>query len=122
MDWIEVKEVGNKEKERIVFRPNSKIDLGYYILFIVKRYSQNKFSSTPEHVLWLPQVEVDDNDIVVVYTKSGERKTKKNTSGTTTHFFYWGLPSTQFEGDYMPVLIEAKGWIGVQNADDEISQ
>lgn len=51
-------------------------------------------------------------DLVVLYTKKGDKSERLNKDGSTSHFFHWGLEKTIWNGkDDAVVLIEVKNWI-----------
>ncbi len=106
-----IKDRGNKVKERIVLKAKTDLDIGYYMVFLTKKTGEESFSSDPEKVFWFPDKEVKEGDLIVLYTKPGEKSIKENKSGNSTHFYYWALDTPAF-GDKkkVAVIIEAKGW------------
>ncbi|WP_114941748.1 hypothetical protein [Mucilaginibacter endophyticus] len=120
MNPLKIKDRGNKLKERIIFKPDSDSELGYFILFIVEKVKKDGFSGKPSQVFWFPDINVKKNDIIVVYTKSGTPSVRENQSGNSTYFFYWDLPSEQFSSNLIPVLVEAQGWIALEDSEDDI--
>lgn len=111
IEIVDIKDRGDKSKERLVIKALTDLDVGYYIVFLTKKIGDESFSSIPDRVFWFPDKRVKEGDLVVLYSKSGTNSIKENKSGNTTHFFYWNLPSTVFEDDKkIPVIIEANGW------------
>lgn len=82
---------GDFESERMSLRATANVDLGAHAIFYLKLNSNGKPSSGKKVAYWFPDLELKTNDLVVVYTKKGERRTKTLDDGTTAHFFYWGL-------------------------------
>lgn len=111
IEIVEIKDRGNKSKERLVLKAKSNIDIGYYIVFLTQKTGADSFASTPESTYWFPDRKVQEGDLIVLYTKTGKDSSTLNKSGSTSYFFYWGLNSPAFkEEKKMPVVIEAKGW------------
>ncbi|GLB47994.1 hypothetical protein [Neptunitalea lumnitzerae] len=111
IEVVDIKDRGNKVKERIVLKALSNLDIGYYIVFLTTKTGENSFSSTPKNIFWFPDKDINEGDLVVLYTKSGKNSIKDNKSGNRTHFFYWGLTPPVFENkNKIAVVIESSGW------------
>lgn len=106
-----VKDHGDLENERLVLKAISDVNVGTYIISDTTYHSDNEISNELRHVFWIPDREVEQGDVVVIYTKSGRDKTIKNKSGNSTHFFYWGLNRTVWNknGDAV-VLLSLNAW------------
>lgn len=103
-----IKDSGNLEKERTVFKVTQPTNLGIYLVSQSVETSENTFSSRIRNVYWLPDQELKAGDLVVLYTKKGEKRSTINEDGSTTYFYYWGLdkPMTSVEKTCV-VLLEA---------------
>lgn len=111
IEIVDIKDRGNKNKERLVLKAKANLDIGYYIVFLTIKTGADSFSSNPEKIYWFPDKKVQEGDLVVLYTKTGTDSSTLNKSGSTSYFFYWGLSSAAFKDEKkMPVVIEAKGW------------
>ena len=84
-------DAGDIEKERMSLRVSANIDLGAYAIFFTLTSSDGKPTAGNKVAYWFPDANVKVGDLVVLYTKSGERRTKELTTGGTAHFFFWGL-------------------------------
>lgn len=105
-----IRDPGNLAKERVVFKALKDIDIGYYIVFSSISTGPDQFSSGVRHTFWFPDQEVRANDLVVLYTKSGN-SSKLKKDETTSYFFYWGLSEPIFKvADDLIVLTEARTW------------
>lgn len=106
-----VKDRGDIKNERIILKALGDTNVGSYIISDTTYYSENEISNELRHVFWIPDKEVEEGDLVVVYSKSGKNKTVKNKSGNSTHFFYWGLDRTVWnrDGD-AAVLFSLSDW------------
>lgn len=116
-----IKDSGNLEKERTVFRVAQPTNLGLYLVSQSVETSGTTFSSDIKNVYWLPDQELKIGDLVVLYTKKGEKSSTINEDGSTTYFYYWGLdkPLTSIEKSCV-VLIEASWRIkGVSSVNDK---
>ncbi|UTY23681.1 hypothetical protein [Treponema denticola] len=85
-----VKDAGNKSAERIVLEANNDCDIGDYILFDTT-YDGNYISNKLRHNYWFPDKKIKAGDKIILYSKQGIERSKKNISGNTSHFFYWDL-------------------------------
>lgn len=111
IEVVDIKNRGERNKERLVLKALSDLDIGYYIVFQTTKTGENTFSGNPERVFWFPDKEVEEGDLIVLYSKKGKNSSRQNKSGNTTHFFYWGQePPIYKDEKKMAVVIEAKGW------------
>lgn len=86
-----IKDFGNPEKERVVLKVNAPTDIGQYVVAESVKVNENAISSEIKNQYWFPDQELKVGDLVVLYTKRGEKKSVLNKDGSTTYFFYWGL-------------------------------
>jgi hypothetical protein len=94
-----VTEHGVLKDERIVLKAMDDVDVGAYMLADTTYISESEVSNKLRHTFWIPDKEVEQGDLVVIYTKEGKDSTKLNKSGSKTHFFYWGLARTIWNKD-----------------------
>lgn len=87
------KDLGDKDKERIILTVKEKIELGNCIIATTTVNDNDTISADITNVYWLPNQEVKVGDLVVIYTKSGAKRKIENEDGSTSYFFYWGLPN-----------------------------
>jgi hypothetical protein len=104
-------DVGQLQKERIVLKASSDIDVGDYAIFRSWTRDGAKPTSGRKTAYWFPDGEVRAGDLVVLYTKKGQSSTKALDSGHTAHFFYWGLDSTLWdEGGHGACVLRVSEW------------
>ncbi|WP_155987362.1 MULTISPECIES: hypothetical protein [unclassified Thioalkalivibrio] len=109
---IAIKESGDISNERVVARVKGSIDIGTYVLLATK-YEGDSVTNEVESAYWFPDKEVSEGDLVVLYTKSGGDKSRKNKNGSRTHFFYWGKDKAVWgRSDRAAVLIQSRSWQG----------
>lgn len=79
----------NLATERIILKALKEVDIGDYAIF---RSIVSEGSPTPgwKGAYWFPDITVNANDLIVLYTKGGSHSTKALADGRTAHFFYWG--------------------------------
>ncbi|MCQ2336011.1 MAG: hypothetical protein MJ010_02375 [Paludibacteraceae bacterium] len=94
LDLLDIKDGGIVGQQRVVMVAYEDCDLGHYMLAITQKMSENSFSSKLSTIKWLNNIELKKGDIVVVYFKGGETKSKKNDSGSITYFLYWDIEKT----------------------------
>jgi hypothetical protein len=111
IEIVGIKEKGNLDKERIVLKALSDLELGFVMVFLTVGIKGKSFTSTPESVFWFPDKQVSKGDLIVLYTKKGKNTEHKNAGGNTSHFFYMNIDKHYFDTpDKIAVLIEANGW------------
>lgn len=79
------------KKERLILKAQTNLDVGAYAVMHSVAASDGNPTSGSKLSFWFPDGEVKAGDLVVLYSKNGERSTKQLKSGATVHFFYWGL-------------------------------
>ena len=114
-----IKDAGNIEKERIVLSVQRSGDIGDSLIAISRKRDENSISAKLEHVYWLPNQLVKENDLVVIYSKLGKRNQISNNDGSTTFFFYWGLDESLAKEEYALVLFDTQ-WTYKLFSDDEL--
>lgn len=107
---IGIKDPGNKEKERVVISVESKTDLGKYLIAISKELPDEMVSSSIKNVNWLSDQVLEAGDQVVVYTKSGNKASVKNSDGSTSYFFYWDLPNPIGGNGTVGIILFETSW------------
>jgi hypothetical protein len=106
-----IRDVGARDRERVVLEVTEQDDIGNYILARSRYTDDRAISSDLENVFWLPDTRVKLCDLVVIYTKNGRNRSQKDQDGTSSHFFYWGLPNPIWEDeDTVPVLMRIHDW------------
>ena len=110
---------GDLEKERVIYRATSDVDVGSYAILRSKRSSEGGPISGSKIAYWFPDVEVKADDLVVVYTKRGTRKTRSLQRGNTAHFFYWGRDEAMWgkNSDFVAVLLLVAEWSSADPTD-----
>lgn len=102
---------GDLERERLVLKAKSNLDVGSYAVFLSQSGSERSPTAGKKTAYWFPDVRVKEGDLVVLYTKKGRQSTKQNPSGSTVHFFYWGLSNPVWkDSEKGAVLINVLDW------------
>jgi hypothetical protein len=83
-------DAGNFQKERVIFKADSDLELGEYAVFCSALSSDGNATSGRKTAYWFPDGMIKKDDLVVLYTKRGSSSTKKLDEERTAHFFYWG--------------------------------
>ncbi len=86
-----IKDSGNLEKERVIFKVTQACNLGKYIAALSVIINDTTFSSALNNISWFPDQELKKDDLVVLYTKRGDKSSTVNEDGSNTYFYYWGL-------------------------------
>ena len=109
---IEIKETRDRgtDKERIVLNVKEDCQLGEYFVFATEKLPDNKVSSAVRYPYWLPDKLVKKSDLVVIYTKPGDKSFKVNDDKTTTHFFYRNSSTPIYGDKYIAILVLLSAW------------
>lgn len=101
-----IKDIYDSEKERIVFKVNQPTNLGLYVVAESTQVGESSISSDIKNLYWLPDQELNVGDLVVLYTKKGDKRSVLNKDGSTTYFYYWGLEKSSSEEKTCVILFE----------------
>ena len=99
LEFKYIKDKGNLKDERIVLKAKKSLDIGYFFVLLSKKHPKGGVSSTVRETFWFPDKQINEGDLIVLYTKSGTDTSSKNKDGTFSHFFYWGLPNVIFNDE-----------------------
>ncbi len=107
-----IRDEGQLNKERLVLRVVLPDDIGKYLVCETEAAEDGaNISNNVRRAYWFPDQKVKTGDLVVLYTKDGVDKIKKHGTGSTSHFFYWGLPTPIWnEKQSAVVIIRASEW------------
>lgn len=106
-----IKDFGDPEKERVVFKVNAPTNIGLYVVAESVKVNDNAISSEIKNQYWFPDQNLGIGDLVVLYTKKGEKKSVLNKDGSTTYFFYWGLEKPLSSVDKSCVVLFETSWM-----------
>lgn len=101
MDLIirRIKDAKSSE-ERLVLYANTDCNTSNYMVFDETFNNDGGKSDKLRHLFLFPPQLIKAGDFVWLYThKKGSYDTHHNTSGTTTHKFYWGLEAPIWNKD-----------------------
>jgi hypothetical protein len=94
-----------------VLKVSSPDDLDYYALFQCTADDDGiPLAGTVDHAYWFSSRELKTGDLVILYSKGGVRSEKKNDNGSTSYFFYWGLPESFWTSKKVAVLVSTTEW------------
>jgi hypothetical protein len=102
---------GSYDRERIILLADGQTDIGNNAVFRTT-IADDQITSDVKNVFWFPNRIIEAGDLVILYSKSGTEREKRNpTRGNKSHFFYWNLGEPCWHtGVYGAVLIEMALW------------
>jgi hypothetical protein len=104
-------DAGNHQKERVVMRAQSDVDIGVYALFLSDISGDRTATAGLQTAFWFPDGPVKSGDLVVLYTKPGASSKKELNEGRTVHFYYWGLKEAVWgAGDKTAAVLRIAEW------------
>ena len=105
---------GLLDKERVILKVFEDGDLGDYTALLSKKNvkdGENISSAGKQWCYWFPNVDVKKGDLIVLYSKKGNQKTKEINANSTARFFYWGFDEPIWVGHkYNLVLLYSEEW------------
>lgn len=93
-----LREAGNLEKERVVIEILEDGDAGKLVVASTVQQGPSNVSPRIKSPYWIPDQEVSKGDLVVIYTKKGQRNSRENDDSTSSHFFYMGKSESLYSG------------------------
>jgi len=111
VEIIEIRNPDEFDRERIVLRATADIDVGDYLILRTRANGDVVQAGRARDSYWFRDKEVRTGDLIVLYSKSGTPREKRNDDGSVTHFFYWGLSEPCWsQSDSAAVLIRLREW------------
>lgn len=109
---LKIKDVKDKgtDKERVVLNVVEDGDIGMYMLLNTIQVGEEKVASEVSKPFWIPDMEVKEKDLVIVYTKKGKSGFRTNEHERTSYFFYRNIDTPIYGGDEVPLLVEINNW------------
>lgn len=110
---LEIKEIKYRgtTEERVVIKAKLDCGIGDYLVVSSKKTSATAYSSTIKNPFWFPDKDVKQNDLVILYTKTGNNSVKENKDGTKSHFFYRNS-SPILDTETAILLMKIANWTG----------
>ena len=106
-----VRDKGDLNKERLVIKVLSNDDIGQYLVLDTTYLPNGRISNKVQHPYWFPDKQVNEGDLVVLYSKVGTNYSKDFEDGTQTHFFYRGLEKSVWnESGDCAVVFKVAEW------------
>jgi len=88
---------GNLVNERIILEVQNDDNIGFYGIFKTIETGEETVSNKIRATYWFLDKDIKKGDLVVLYSKIGINTERKETDGSTIHFFYWGLDIAQWQ-------------------------
>jgi hypothetical protein len=111
LEFASIASAGVLSDERIALKATASFDLTRYAIFACNSTQDGRVAGgNVPWAFWFWSKTVGPGDFVVVYSKSGTTSEKKNSDGTTSHFFYWGLSNPIWTAGRRPVIVETSTW------------
>ncbi len=109
---IDIKNKGDFEKEHILLKANSDLELSHYLILFTETEGIDKISSGSRLCYWFSPMSIKKGDYIRLFTKEGKYHFFTNKSKTTTYEFYLFMDSDWFsKQEDVPVLMHINEWI-----------
>lgn len=110
---------GEYYKERVILRATRDTDIGSLLLMCSPDTPGGKIEGGNKITYWFPDKQIKNDDLVVLYTKTGINSTKDLGEGRTAHFFYWGASQCMWGAGNSAVLLSIEDWESESSAPSE---
>ena len=118
-----VRDTGELSRERVVIASHGPTRIGNYCLFALSNNLAVPGVTAGFHIpigIWFPNLDLKDKDLVVVYSKVGQYRTKTSDhSKGTTHFFYLDSKDPIWSSEKIMLFGELKTWTHFASYGDE---
>lgn len=103
---VGVKDAGDDENERLILKVTDDCNLKDFMVMDCT-YEDGHVSNKHRHVYFFPNKSVQENEYVILFTRSGRNRTGvwNDDNNTVTHRFYWGLDTTVWNEDGDEALV-----------------
>ena len=109
---VGIRDAGNFSEERVVLIAEGDGDIGRFLLASSREINENMVSSRLRAVYWIPDRQVKNGDMIVVYTRAGKNNSVENTDHSHSHFFYRGETAAVYGGENdCVVVMEIGTWV-----------
>ena len=105
LEFSSFADAGDHDKERIVIKALSDLDIGEYAVFLSALSDTRSPTAGRKTAYWFPDGMVKPGDLIVLYSKSGSSSKKDIGEGRTAHFYYWGLDKAVWGNDDKTAVI-----------------
>lgn len=108
---LSIADRGVSNKERLHLSVLKETGLAYYVVLLSRHANLSSVSSGNLTAYWFPNQQVRPGDQVVLYSGPGNSTNRKEPNGTTTYFYYWGLPESIWRDPVnCAVVLEVVDW------------
>lgn len=114
LEVIGIRDAGNIERERLLLRANSAVDLIRYLIIDAHSSGPTTIQDINRNVFWFPKRSVESGNIIRLYSRVGRNDQTDGSYGDETvhyHNFYWNKPTAVWDGRAnAAVLVELADW------------
>ncbi|ENU3034824.1 hypothetical protein ACE4MK_002403 [Escherichia coli] len=103
---VGVKDAGDDENERLILKVTDDCNLKDFMVMDCT-YENGQVSNKHRHVYFFPNKSAQEDEYVILFTRSGTNRTGvwNSSDDTVTHRFYWGLDTTIWNEDGDEALV-----------------
>jgi hypothetical protein len=108
---VAIRDAGDPHAERLVLRVTAaSADIGQFAVFRAES-SEASVTNKVSNTFWFPDGSGREGDRVVLYTKRGVQQDRVNKTGSTSHFYYWGLERPIWgTKEFVAVIVHIDEW------------
>ena len=105
LEIVAIADRGIPNRERIILRPNTHLNLQGFILGIGWGFPDAIALPIADRVFFFTEQWIDVESWVVVYTGKGETMTSEMDTGETAYSFHWGRSSVMFSNPKITAFV-----------------
>jgi hypothetical protein len=108
---VRIADRGQPNRERLHLHVHQPTNLAFYVALITHYQNADAIATGHLTAFWFPSQDVRPGDSVVLFSGSGQPQQKLEPNGSTTYYYYWGLPNTIWHHPANCVMVvEAATW------------
>ncbi len=102
---------GQPNLERLQMSVLQPANLGFYVALLTHYQQPTAISNGQLTAFWFPNQLVKPGDTIVLFSGAGQAQQRLEQNGSTTYFYYWGLPNTVWAHPAgCAMVVEAANW------------
>ena len=111
LQLVRIADRGLPNRERVHLSVLQETNLSYYAVLLSRYITPSGVANGNLSAFWFPSQSVRPGDQVVLFSGPGTPSSRTEPNGSTTHFFYWGLPNSVWNVPAMcAVVVEVASW------------
>lgn len=109
---VRIADRGQPNRESLHLHVLQPTNLSYYVALYTHYQSPTVIANGLLTAFWFPGEDVRPGDTIVLFSGNGQPQQRLEPNGSTTHFYYWGMPNAIWHHPANCVmLVEVGNWL-----------